>query len=300
MSTSTSVAKTPFYAQLSLAKTYYALTKPGIIYGNLLTATAGFLLASAHGVQFGLLLATLAGTALVIAAGCVTNNFTDRELDKKMKRTSERALVLKTISATSALIYAGVLGIAGLTILALLTNWLVVLIGLIGFIDYVVFYALAKRTSEHGTLVGSISGATPILAGYVAASGRLDVGAWLVFLILAAWQMPHFYSIAMYRRDEYKAAGVPVLSVVKGMQVAKNQTLLYIVVFTVAASLLTVYGYTGYLYLTVVLALGVYWLAKGLKTYSTNPAKWGRQMFLFSLVVLLVTCVMLSVGSRLP
>jgi protoheme IX farnesyltransferase len=284
-----------------LLKAYYALTKPGIIYGNLLTAAAGFLLASRHHVDLWLLLATLAGTSLVIASGCVFNNYIDRDIDKKMARTKKRALVLKTIPAPGALLFAAIIGTAGFLILQVYTNALVVAIGLLGFIDYVILYGYAKRRSVYGTLVGSISGATPVLAGYCAARGHFDGGAAIVFLILATWQMPHFYAIAMYRYEDYKAAGIPVLPVVKGMQAAKTQILAYIIVFIIANSLLTICGYTGYIYLVVMVLLGLVWLGKGLRSFKdNNDSLWGRKMFLFSLIVILSTSAMLSVGARLP
>src|SRR5690606_14013888 len=111
-------------------------------------------------------------------------------------------LVNGDVSGSIALTFGVLLGVAGLSTLWLYTNPLVVIIGVIGFIDYVWLYgAWTKRSTWHGTLVGSISGAIPILAGYVAASGQIDLGAILVFLVLFFWQMPEFYSIAIYRRD---------------------------------------------------------------------------------------------------
>jgi len=262
-------------------------------------AVAGFLLASRHHVDFWLLFATLVGTALVIASGCVFNNYIDSDIDKKMARTRKRALVLKLIPVRNVLIFATVLGLSGFAVLYFYTNWLVVLIGVVGFVDYVVIYGYAKRHSVHSTLIGGISGAASALAGYCAASGQLDRAALIVFLIMATWQMGHFYGIAMYRYDDYKAAGIPVLPVVKGMRATKIQTMLYIVAFTVVASLLTLFKYTGYSYLFVVSAFGSAWLIKGFMA-SKDDSLWGKKMFLFSLIVLLVTSVMLSVGTRLP
>ncbi len=284
-----------------MLKKYYQLTKPGIIYGNLLNATAGFLLASRHQINLALLAATLAGTSLVVASGCVFNNYIDRDIDKKMARTKKRALVLKNIPVRNALAFATILGLVGFGLLSLFTNRLVVLIGLVGFVDYVIWYGYTKRRTVHGTLVGSISGAAPIVAGYCAVTGRVDSAAVVIFLMLAVWQMPHFYGIAMYRHDDYRAAGLPVLTVARGMLATKLQTLIYIGVFIALTSLLTAYHYTGYTYLTVMLLAGLYWLVKGIRLFSSKDDKlWGRKMFLTSLVVVLVMAVMLSVGSRLP
>lgn len=282
-------------------KKYYNLTKPGIIYGNLLNATAGFLFASRHHVDLGLLVVTLVGTSLVVASGCVFNNYLDRQIDKKMTRTKQRALVIKSISVRNALVFATILGLVGFVTLAVFTNWLVVAIGLVGFIDYVIVYGYAKRHSVHGTLVGAISGAVPILAGYCAVTGRIDGAGVIVFLMLAAWQMPHFYGIAMHRYDDYNRAKLPVMPVARGMLPTKLQTLIYIVIFTALATLLTAYHYTGYIYLAVMVAAGLAWFVKGVRLFNNNDDKlWGRKMFLFSLIVILIMAVMLSVGTRLP
>ena len=280
---------------------YYALTKPGIIYGNVMTAAAGFLLASKWRIDWGLLAATLVGTSLVIASACVFNNYIDRGIDAKMARTRKRALVEGSIAAQNALVYAVVLGIVGFMILALYVNALVVVIGAVGIVDYVVLYGITKRRFVAGTIVGSVSGAMPVVAGYCAVTGRFDLGATLLFIILALWQMPHFYAIAMYRHDDYKAAGLPVLPVKKGMRAAKLQIVTYIVAFTVVCALLAVFGYTGFVYLAVTVATGAYWLFSGLRDFGTdNSVRWGRKMFGVSLLVILTLSAALAVGSILP
>jgi len=284
-----------------LLKTYYRLNKPGIIYGNALTLTGGFLLASKGHIDLITYLAVLAGTVLVIASACVLNNYIDRDIDKLMARTEKRALAQGTISGRAALSFATVLGITGFVILMIWTNRLTVIIGAIALIDYVVLYGYAKRHSWHGTLVGTVAGSAPIVAGYVAVTNSFDVGALLLCLILATWQMAHFYAIAMYRTKDYKAAGIPVISVVKGMNITKLQIMCYIVASSLATASLTGFGYTGITFLLVMTALGTFWFWRGARTYATAAAdSWGRQMFGVSLIVLLGLSLMLSVGSQLP
>ena len=283
-------------------KTYYSLMKPGVLYGNALTAAAGFLLASRGHINIGLFLALFFGSSLVIGSACVLNNYLDRDIDSVMERTKQRAVANGTIRGRNAVIFSILLGITGLILLLLYTNLLVVGIGVVGFIDYVVLYGmLSKRLSVHGTLVGSISGATPILAGYCAVTGRIDAGAIIVFLMLFLWQLPEFYSIAIYRHDEYKAAGVPVISVVKGIAHTKLQILLYTIAFVVTTLMLTVFGYTGYIYFGVMLALGLYWIWLALTGFkAADSDRWARRMFRFSLVMILALCLMVSVGPLLP
>lgn len=281
---------------------YYSLTKPGVLYGNVLTAAAGFLLASRGQVDLWLFAALVVGTTLVIASACVLNNVLDRDIDGVMDRTRKRATVTGSIGVRPAVVFSVVLGVAGMAMLVAWTNWLVVAVGLGGFVVYVVLYGmLSKRLSIHGTLVGSVSGAAPILAGYVAVSGVVDVGAVLVFLAVFLWQMPEFYSIAIYRHEEYARAGVPVISVVRSMRNTKIQILAYTVAFVVSTLLLPVFGYVGIVYTVVMGAVGAYWTWLGITGLrADDDDRWARQMFRFSLVAVLALCLMVSVGPVLP
>jgi protoheme IX farnesyltransferase len=266
-------------------KTYYKLTKPGIIYGNTLTAIAGFFVASEGKINGLLLLALVVGLAFVIASACVLNNIIDRGIDKKMKRTKTRALVTGEISPRGASIYAVVLGMIGFGTLFLFVNLLAVWLGAAAYVLYIAAYGIAKRKTVHGTLVGSIPGALPPVAGYVAVTNSIDGTAFLLFLILVLWQMPHFYAIAMFRQKEYEAANIPVLPIVKGHRVAKNQILFYILLFIIAAQALP---NMGIVYSVAMLVLGGLWLAKALHGFKTrNDEKWARGLFGFSLYVLL-------------
>ncbi len=283
-------------------KNYYSLTKPGVLYGNVLTAAAGFLLASAGHIDGWLLLATLVGTTLVIGSACAVNNYLDQDIDSHMERTKKRVLVQKLIPPKNALIFGISLGILGMLTLIMFTNMLVVVSGAVGFVTYVWLYgALSKRRSVHGTIVGSISGAIPVFAGYVAASNLIDSGALIVFTILFFWQFPEFYSISIYRRKEYKAAGVPVISVIKGVPATINQIFAYTVLFVISTLLLTPFGYTGYIYAAVMGMLGLRWLQIGAAGFTAkDPEKWSRKMFGFSMIIILALCIMLSLGPVLP
>jgi len=284
-----------------MLRQYYHLTKPGIIYGNLVTATAGFFLATRGYIYLWPLISVLGGISLVIGSACVVNNYIDRGIDAKMDRTKQRALVSGQISATNAIIYAAILGIAGFVILAAYTNLLTFVLGLIAYVVYIVLYGITKRSTIHGTVVGSIAGALPPVAGYTTAVNHLDRGTLLLFLILVFWQMPHFYAIAMYRFKDYKNAGLPVLPVKKGMKAAKVQILGYVAAFTITAALFTVLGYTHIIFLIVVGGLGVSWFYKGIQGFATKDDNiWARKMFLYSLIVNLGMSIMLAVGARLP
>lgn len=279
-------------------KTYYNLTKPGIIRGNAVPAIAGFFLASRGNVSYLLLVETLIGISLVIASGCVFNNYLDREIDKKMARTKQRALVQGTVSTRHALTYATVLGFIGLIVLAYYTNLLTVAIGILGLFFYVIVYGVAKRRSVHSTLVGSISGALPPVAGYVAVSDHLNAAAITLFFILVFWQMPHFYSIAIYRLKEYRAAGLPILSVKKGVTITKRYILLYTLAFGVAAITLSFSAHTGPLYFVIAVLLTLFWFLSGMRgLQAADSDRWARKMFGISLLVLTLLCIFIGLSG---
>jgi len=269
--------------------------------GNALTAAGGFALASNGHIDYWLFLATFVGLSLVIASACVFNNYSDRHADAKMKRTENRALVKGLISLQSALVFAAMLGIIGVLILALFTNLLSVCTALLGFFIYVVMYSVWKYHTSYATIIGSISGAIPPVVGYCAVSNQLDLGALLLFLIMVLWQMPHFYAIAMYRFDDYAAVSMPVLPIKKGAFLTKIQMLLYIIAFIAATLMLTILGYTGYFYMAAAAIFGSAWLWVCLKGFNTdNDKRWARSMFLVSLVVITGWCITIIVSPYLP
>jgi protoheme IX farnesyltransferase len=238
---------------------------------------------------------------MVIGSACVFNNYIDRGIDRLMARTKSRALVTEAIPARRALIFASILGVGGFIVLAWFTHWLVVLIGLLAFIDYVIVYGISKRASVHGTIVGSLSGAAPILAGYVAVSNRVDTPAIILFIIMVLWQMPHFYAIAMYRAKDYAAASIPVLPVIHGLRAAKIQIIIYIIAYCVAVACLTLVGAAGYVYLGITLTAGVLWLGYGLVSLRrTESIRWARQMFFGSLLAGVLLSAGVAVGTILP
>ena len=219
-----------------------------------------------------------------------------------MERTKKRPLVAGEVSGRVALLFSILLGVGGFGLLLTTAHPLVTAVGLIGYIDYVWLYGVwSKRKSVHGTLVGSISGATPILAGYVAVSQQLDIGAALVFAVLFLWQMPEFYSIAIYRLREYQAASVPVISVVRGVDATKRQILGYTVAFVLASLLLTVFNYTGMVYLALMGVAGGYWIWWGIKGLRADQADvWAKKMFHLALYILLLFCLLISIDAFLP
>jgi heme o synthase len=263
-----------------------------------LTAGGGFFLATGQQVDLGLLAATLVGTALVIASACVFNNYIDRDIDAAMTRTQQRALVTGAITPWQALAYGTALGAVGFGLLAAYVNWLTVVLGAVGFVVYVAVYGFWKRRSVYGTLVGSVAGSVPVVAGYCAVTNQFDMGAVLLFLIMTTWQMPHFFAIALRRLSEYTAAGLPVLPVRNGAAATKRQIVGYMVAYLGAVAALTIFGYAGWVYLLVMMALGIAWLRIGLQGFAVgDDTAWAKRVFGFSLLVLLGFSVMIAIDG---
>ncbi|SDW79712.1 protoheme IX farnesyltransferase [Marininema mesophilum] len=275
-------------AEKATIRDFWILTKPGINASNLMAAFTGFWLAGHESFNFGLLLATLIGTALVIAGGCAVNNFIDRDIDPKMERTKDRAIPAGRIQPHTALWFGILLGLLGVAVLVTMVNPVAALLAATGYVVYVVFYsAWTKRTTTWNTVVGSISGAVPPMIGWAAVTGSLEWPAWILFLFMFFWQPAHFFALAIMKTEDYRTAGIPMLPVVKGFAETKKQTLLF-VLFTIPISiLLFTAGVVGWIYLGVAVALGIGFLWLTLDGYRSKPEEiWARRLFLYSLFYL--------------
>ncbi|KQQ50652.1 protoheme IX farnesyltransferase [Pseudomonas sp. Leaf127] len=281
-------------------KHFIQITKPGIIFGNVLSVAGGFFLASKGDIDLVVLLAAIIGTSLVVASGCVFNNCIDRDIDQRMERTRNRVLVQGLVSLKLALLYGTILGVAGVGLLYTYANPLSALLVVIGFVVYVGLYSLYfKRKSVHGTLIGSLSGAMPPVVGYCAVSNSFDFAALTLLVMFSLWQMPHSYAIAIFRFNDYRAAKIPVLPVERGILVTKRHILLYILAFLVATLMLTFGGYAGLNYLAVAAGMGMYWLYMAWKGYkAADDTVWARKLFVFSIVTITALSVMMSVDFQ--
>lgn len=273
-----------------------------------MTGIAGFLLAISvikpswfEAATWLIFVGAIGGIALIIASACVVNNILDRKMDAKMKRTAKRGIVDGSISIPKAIVFAAALGVIGFVIILLWTNVLTFVLGIIAYVWYVIIYGIAKRTTPLSTVIGGVAGALPPVAGYTALTNSFDMGAIILFLILYFWQLPHFYAIAMFRKDDYAKADVPVWSVKYGMKSTKLQIFISVVLYAISATLLTIFGYTGIIYLVISSALSLYWIYKGVTLYrKADDVKWAKVMFGVSLLVLLAMCALITLGGFLP
>lgn len=287
------------HANSNMIKTYIRLAKPGIIWGNCIAATGGFMFAAQGNPNLALYALTMLGVCLIVASGCVFNNIIDTDIDSLMSRTQKRALVIGKISKKSAIIYAYILGVLGFIVLYNI-NFSAFLLGIFGFYVYVVMYSMFyKRHSVHGTLIGSASGASPPVIGYLAVTGKPDLAAVLIFLGFCAWQMPHSYAIALFRKHDYQASDIPLLPLVKGVKSAQVQMLLYIVLYWTSIILLFAYNYIGYVSLLSMSAICVYWVYQVVVLFKPNQtafdvSQWGKQLFITSILAVMLYSMVIS------
>lgn len=278
---------------------FVTLAKPGILRSNLFAAFGGFWVASKWDIDWLLMVWVLLGTLLVMASSCVFNNYLDRDFDIKMERTRGRALPAGKIHPRIVFWYGATLGILGLAIFVVFTNLVTVILAVVGMFFYIVVYtAWLKRTSTWSTSVGAVSGAMPPVIGYCAVVGNVDAGAILLFAILFLWQPPHFWALGIRRKEEYRAAGFPLLPVVKGVRRTQWQMIPYVVLLIPAGILFYVYGYVGMLFMIVSTVLGVIWLIiclRGLR--AEDETKWAKQAFFFSIQYLMVIVLIMIIDT---
>lgn len=285
----------------SFVKEFLALIKIGIVNSNLITTFTGLFLAfqftnKSFLHSLDLLVLTLLGTALIIAGSAAMNNWIDRDIDPLMTRTKERPTVTGRFDGRAVFTIAMVLIIAGELFLFSINNvagWL----GVAGVVSYVVIYSMwSKRKHVSNTVVGSFSGAIPPLIGWAAVEPTLGFGAWALFLIMFAWQPPHFYALAMRRTEEYRAASIPMLPVVKGFKRTKISILGWILLLFPLPFLLKELG-IGFILLATVLNIG--WLIVSVRGFKAkDDMKWATGMFVYSInymTILFVSMIIFSI-----
>ncbi|MFS0574384.1 heme o synthase [Sporosarcina sp. 179-K 3D1 HS] len=296
-----STAVKPEVETASAVKDFLALIKIGIVNSNLITTFTGLFLAfqfTGRGFlhNLDLLVYAIAGTGLIIAGSAALNNLIDRDIDPIMTRTKSRPTVTGRFKAPAVLALALTFIVLG-EILLFSASIPAGFWGLAGVFSYVVLYSMwSKRKHVANTIVGSISGAIPPLIGWAAVEPSLGLGAWALFLIMFIWQPPHFYALAMRRTEEYRAANIPMLPVVKGFARTKKSMLGWVLLLLPLPFLLKPLG-IGFIVLATLLNLG--WLYLALKGFKAkDDLKWATSMFIYSLnymTILFVSMIIFSI-----
>ncbi|MBM6383789.1 MULTISPECIES: heme o synthase [Paenibacillus] len=271
----------------SIPKVFFDTIKVGIIKSNLIAMLAGLCLAlyvfdASFIANIVPIILSVIGSSLIIGAAGVFNNLYDRDIDAIMERTRTRPTVTGQVDTKSGLILGITITVIG-GILLYIASPSAAVFGILGLLLYVFPYTMwTKRTTIYNTEVGSLSGAVPPLIGWAAISpelGHFEIWALVVTMLL--WQMPHFYGIAIRRFDEYKAAGVPMLPVVKGIRRTYIQTNVYLVLLLLSSFL---FWPLSPLVAIVAFLVSLAWLILSVATFDRNQTKkWSHKMFIFSI-----------------
>ena len=270
------------------ASALVALTKPRIIALLLVTTPPSMYLAAEGWPEPALVVATLIGGALTAGAANAFNMILDRDIDVLMERTRNRPLPTGQVSETAALAFATTLAVAGPLWLWATVNLLAAIIATAGMAFYVSIYtAILKRRTVQNIVIGGAAGAVPALVGWAAVANELHAAAWLLFGVIFLWTPPHFWALAVMRTEDYAAAGVPMMPVVKGAAATARSGFRY-AVLTVVASLAVPFVHTrvGWLYVAAASALGALFIGRAAQ-FRRDPSKdTAGQLFAYSIVYL--------------
>ena len=268
---------------MNLIKSYFELTKPKVVMMMLITAIVGMLLASKTLPPLSLIVISLLGIGLCASSAATINQIIDRNIDANMTRTSERPLPQGNITTLNASIFALILMIAGTTILVLKVNTLTALLTVSSLIGYAFIYTVfLKRATPQNIVIGGLAGAAPPLLGWTSISNSIDPNALLLVLIIFVWTPPHFWALAIYRREDYAKEAIPMLPVTHGIKFTKLQIILYTILLLIVSILPYIVLMSGRIYLFSALFLGLFYLYSSIKMYLTDDEKYPMISFQYS------------------
>ena len=268
---------------MNLIKSYFELTKPKVVMMMLITAIVGMLLASKTLPPLSLIVISLLGIGLCASSAATINQIIDRNIDANMARTSERPLPQGNITTLNASIFALILMIAGTTILIQKVNTLTALLTVSSLIGYAFIYTVfLKRATPQNIVIGGLAGAAPPLLGWTSISNSIDPNALLLVLIIFVWTPPHFWALAIYRREDYAKEAIPMLPVTHGIKFTKLQIILYTILLLIVSILPYIVLMSGRIYLFSALFLGLFYLYSSIKMYLTDDEKYPMISFQYS------------------
>ncbi len=268
---------------------YYVLCKPNVVVVMLMTSVIGMLLADETLANIALIIWGNLGIGLSAASAAVINHIVDREIDQKMSRTRKRPVATGRVPPQRALLFAFLLGFIGQSILFLFVNALTAWLTLASLVGYALIYTVfLKRATPQNIVIGGIAGAAPPLLGWVAITGSIDPNALLLVLIIFAWTPPHFWALAVYKKDDYAKAGVPMLPVTHGIKYTKLHIVLYSVILLAVTLLPFCTGMFSWIYFASAIVLGLAFIYKSIRTYFSSDINLALNTFKFSITYLLL------------
>ena len=269
---------------MTLLKSYYQLCKPNVVYMMLICAFVGMLLAEESVRSFSYLFIALTGIALCSASAAAINQVIDRNTDASMTRTDQRPLPQGELSATHASLFAFVIGVIGALILYLYVNTLTMMLTIASLIGYAFIYTIyLKRATPQNIVIGGLAGAAPPLLGWASITNTIDPYALLLVLIIFVWTPPHFWALAIYRKDEYAKESIPMLPVTHGVVFTKLQIVLYTIILFIVSLLPYVVLMSGLIYLYSALILSSMFLYSSVKLYYSSDDEDAMRTFQFSI-----------------
>ena len=266
---------------------YLELCKPNVVALMILTSVIGMLLATPQWVPIDILILGNLGIALCAGSAAAVNHIVDRHVDDKMARTANRPIAQGRLTPNQAILFAMLTGLAGMAVLIIFTNLLTAWLTLASLIGYAFIYTMfLKRATPQNIVIGGLAGASPPLLGWVAVTGEIHHNALLLVLIIFAWTPPHFWALAVHRKDEYAEAEIPMLPVTHGEDYTKINIFLYTVMLVVITVLPYLTGLFGWLYLSASLLLGMRFLYHCWQMWRNKDT--GIKTFRFSIIYLMV------------
>ena len=299
MANSQKVSATPAGSTLaSKSLAYLALTKPRVIELLLIATVPTMILAQRGLPSLWLVLATLFGGALSAASANAFNCLYDADIDTLMGRTQGRPLVTGQLSKLEAAWFASIVGVFSVIWLGLVVNWLAAVLSLTAILFYVLIYTmLLKRRTPQNIVWGGAAGAMPVLIGWAAVTNSVSPAAWVLFAIIFLWTPPHYWPLSMKYREEYNAAGVPMLPVVKQPMVVAVQIILYTWAMVVASLLLIPLARMSWLYTLLAVASGAWFLVEAYRLYAESKlSEPKRPMRLFHGSISYLTILFLAIA----
>jgi len=285
----------------TICNDYYELCKPRVVMLLVFTAVIGMFLATPGMVPWQPLVYGTIGIGLAAASAAAINQVVDQKIDKEMRRTEDRPLVKGSVSNSSALFFAIVLGVIAMAVLTFLVNGLTAWLTLLSLIGYAVIYTMyLKHATPQNIVIGGAAGAAPPVLGWVAVTGTIDPHSLLLFLIIFAWTPPHFWALAIHRREEYAKADVPMLPVTHGVEYTRLQVLLYTIIMVAVTLLPFATGMSGVVYLGGVLILDGIFLYYAIKMQSGKDESIPIKTFGYSIIYLMLLFALLLIDHYLP
>ena len=269
---------------MTLLNSYYQLCKPNVVYMMLICAFVGMLLAEESVGSFRYLFVALTGIALCSASAAAINQVIDRNTDASMTRTDQRPLPKGELSVTHASVFAFVIGVTGALILYFYVNTLTMILTIASLIGYAFIYTIyLKRATPQNIVIGGLAGAAPPLLGWSSITNTIDPYALLLVLIIFVWTPPHFWALAIYRKDEYAKESIPMLPVTHGIVFTKLQIVLYTIILFIVSLLPYVVLMSGLIYLYSALILSSMFLYSSVKLYYSSDDEDAMKTFQFSI-----------------